>query len=45
MTRYAEKDTCISGLGQSEIYRQPHVYPFELAVRACERAIADAPTA
>jgi len=42
MTRYAEKDTCISGLGQSEIYRKPHVYPFELAVRACERAIADA---
>jgi acetyl-CoA acetyltransferase len=42
MTRYAEKETCISGIGQSEIYRKPQVFPFELAVRACERAIADA---
>ena len=42
MTRFAEKSTCISGIGQSEIYRKPQVNPFELAVRACERAIADA---
>lgn len=40
--RYAEKGMCISGIGQSEIYRKPTVYPFELAVRACEAAIADA---
>ena len=42
MTRYAEKDTCISGIGQSDIHRKPQVFPFELAVRACEQAIADA---
>jgi len=42
MTRYAEKQTCISGIGQSEIYRRPTVAPFELAVRACERALEDA---
>jgi acetyl-CoA acetyltransferase len=42
MTKYAEKTTCISGIGQSEIYRKPQVFPFELAVRACERAIEDA---
>jgi acetyl-CoA acetyltransferase len=42
MTIYAEKNTAISGIGQSEIYRKPKVLPFELAVRACERAIADA---
>lgn len=42
MANYAEKQTCISGIGQSEIYRKPQVLPFELAVRACERAIADA---
>ncbi len=42
MTRYAEKNTAITGLGQSEIYRKPQVLPFELAVRACELAIADA---
>lgn len=41
-TRYAEKNCGISGIGQSEIYRKPQVLPFELAVRACERAIADA---
>lgn len=40
--RNAEKLTCISGLGQSDIHRKPAIYPFELAVRACERAIADA---
>src|SRR5262245_8367425 len=42
MSRYAEKNVAISGVGQSEIYRKPEVLPFELAVRACERAIADA---
>lgn len=42
MSKYAEKTTAISGIGQSEIYRKPQVFPFELAVRACERAIADA---
>lgn len=42
MTRYGEKNTAITGIGQSEIYRKPQVLPFELAVRACERAIADA---
>ena len=41
MTRYAEKNTAITGIGQSEIYRKPQVLPFELAVRACELAIAD----
>ena len=42
MPRYGEKNTAISGIGQSEIYRKPQVLPFELALRACERAIADA---
>lgn len=42
MTRRAEELTCISGIGQSDIHRKPAVYPFELAVRACEAAIADA---
>ncbi len=42
MSRYAEKTTCISGIGQSEIYRKPQVFPFELALQACERAIEDA---
>jgi acetyl-CoA acetyltransferase len=42
MSRYAEKDTCISGIGQSAIYRKPKVFPFELAVQACEQAIEDA---
>ena len=42
MTRYAEKNTAITGIGQSDIYRKPTVLPFELAVRACELAIADA---
>jgi acetyl-CoA acetyltransferase len=42
MSRYAEKNTCISGIGQSEIYRKPLVLPFELALRACEQAIEDA---
>ena len=40
--RYAEKQTCISGLGQSEIFRKPKIHPFELALSACEKAIADA---
>jgi acetyl-CoA acetyltransferase len=42
MTIHAEKNTAITGLGQSEIFRKPTVLPFELAVRACEQAIADA---
>jgi len=42
MTRYAEKNVAISGIGQSEIYRKPQVLPFELAIRACELAIGDA---
>ena len=42
MPHYAEKNTAISGIGQSEIFRKPQVLPFELAVRACEQAIADA---
>lgn len=37
-----EKNCAITGIGQSEIYRQPAVLPFELALRACEEAIADA---
>lgn len=40
--KYAEDLSCISGIGQSAIYRKPAVYPFELAVQACEAAIADA---
>jgi acetyl-CoA acetyltransferase len=42
MATYAEKNAAISGVGQSEVYRKPTVLPFELAVRACERAIEDA---
>lgn len=42
MPRYAEKEACISGLGQSAIHRQPTTYPFKLAVDACQKAIADA---
>jgi len=42
MTHYGEKNTAITGLGQSAIYRKPEVLPFELAVQACEMAIADA---
>lgn len=42
MANFAEKNCAISGVGQSEIYRKPQVLPFELALRACERAIADA---
>jgi acetyl-CoA acetyltransferase len=42
MTHYPEKNVAVSGIGQSEIYRKPQVLPFELALRACERAIADA---
>src|SRR5512144_1670230 len=40
-SRYGEKNTAITAIGQSAIYRKPQVPPFELAVRACERAIAD----
>ena len=39
---YREKETCITGIGQSAIYRKPTVYPFTLALDACEAAIADA---
>lgn len=42
MMNIGEREACISGIGQSDIQRQPLVYPFELAVRACEQAIADA---
>ncbi len=42
MTRYMEKEACITGLGQTALYRQPRIYPFTLAVEACERAMADA---
>ena len=42
MTRYFEKDTCISGIGQSAINKVPKAYPFELAVSACQAAMADA---
>ena len=42
MTIYGEKNTAISGIGQSDIERKPQTLPFELAVRACELAIADA---
>jgi len=42
MSRFKEKEACITGLGQTLLYRKPSVYPFELAVQACEMAIADA---
>jgi acetyl-CoA acetyltransferase len=42
MAKYAEKNCAISGIGQSEIFRKSQVLPFELALRACESAIADA---
>lgn len=42
MSRYGEKNVAITGLGQSEIFRKPQVLPIELALRACEQAIADA---
>lgn len=42
MTKYAEKTTFITGLGQSALYRKPTIYPFQLAVEACELAVADA---
>jgi len=42
MSRYLEKQACISGIGQSAINRTPTVYPFLLAVEACRAAIADA---
>ena len=40
--RYAEKEMCVSGIGQSAIYRKPTEWPFKLALDACEEAIADA---
>ena len=42
MRTFAEQQTCISGIGQSEFYRKSEILPFELAVRSCEQAIADA---
>ncbi len=42
MSRYKEKDCVISGIGMSKLHRKPTVYPFNLAVDACETAIADA---
>jgi acetyl-CoA acetyltransferase len=42
MQTFAEKNAAISGIGQSELYRKSEVLPFELAVRACERALEDA---
>ncbi len=42
MTNYAEKNTAITGIGQSAVYRKSPVLPFELAVEACELALADA---
>ena len=39
MTIYAEKNTAITGIGQSDIYRHPKMLPFELAVEACELEI------
>src|ERR1700730_13512971 len=42
MQRYYEKNVAITGIGQSKMYRQPTVYPFDLAIDACLMAIADA---
>ena len=42
MSRFAEKNTCISGIGQSAINKVPKEFPFELAVTASLAAIADA---
>jgi acetyl-CoA acetyltransferase len=42
MANHAERNMAITGIGQSEIFRKPQVLPFELALRACENAIADA---
>src|SRR5690242_6233080 len=42
MPRFMEKGACISGIGQSSIYRKPTVFPFKLAVDACLQAIDDA---
>lgn len=42
MNRFAEKNTCISGIGQSAINRVPKEFPFELAMTACLAAIEDA---
>jgi len=42
MTRFMEKQVCITGLGQTPLHRKPTVFPFQLAVDACELAIADA---
>ena len=42
MNRFAEKSTCISGIGQSVINKVPKEFPFELAMTACLAAIEDA---
>lgn len=39
---YQEKNTCISGIGQSDVFRKPKTHPLELAVQACLGAIDDA---
>jgi acetyl-CoA acetyltransferase len=39
---FGEKQASITGIGQTVLYRKPTVFPFQLAVEACERAIADA---
>jgi len=42
MNTYMEKTVCISGAGQSGLYRKPKIYPFKLGIEAAELAIADA---
>ncbi len=42
MTDYPEKSVCISGIGQSTLFRKPTIYPFDLAIKACMLAIDDA---
>lgn len=42
MPRYGEKEVCISGVGKSPLYRKPTVYPFDLCIDACLKAIDDA---
>ena len=42
MSKFMEKQVCITGIGQSSLYRKPTVFPFQLAIEACELAIADA---
>ena len=42
MTRYAEKNVAITGIGQSEVSRAATKSPIELTVDACMEAIQDA---